>query len=142
MIEYFIQFSFLSTAISALATVVLCIGPVIQARYVTELDGMQTIKAQISTCKTTSLLFCILAWLVASSMERMACLQYYSRIKEACLHLGFAWIGLSFIMIVFCILLGIAKRSEASIAQICRIRNNNFVTGSIFLLFSILLTVS
>ena len=51
MIEYFIQFSFLSTAISALATVVLCIGAVIQARYVTELDGMQTIKAQISTCK-------------------------------------------------------------------------------------------
>jgi len=142
MIEFFFKFSFLSTAIAALATVVLCIGIAVQASYITESDGMQIIKTQINTCKTTSLLFCILAWIVASSMERMACLQYYSRIGEVCLYLGYAWIGLGFIMIIFCIFFGIAKRSKTSIAQIYRVRNSCFITGSIFLLLSMLLAIS
>jgi len=142
MIRFFILFSFLSTAIAALATVILCIGIAVRASYVTESDGMRIFKAQISACKTTSLLFCFLAMLVASSMDRMVCLQYYSRVGEACLYLGCAWVVLGFIMIIFCILMGIAKRGEASVAQISRIRNSSFIVGGIFLLLSLLLTFS
>lgn len=142
MINLFILFSLLSTAIAAVAAVVLCIGTTAQASYVTEPDSVQTINMQINTCKITSLLFCILAWLAASSMERMECLQYYSQIGEACLYLGCAWIGLGFIMIICCIFLGIAKRSKTSIARIYCVRNSSFATGGIFLLFSVLLNVS
>lgn len=142
MEDLFKQFSFASTCIAVLISVLLAIGILVKANFSLNSDCVRNFRSQSMTCQVTSILFCFLAWLVVSSRSNVECWAGYKHLSEFCIYQGYICFGTALTFILFCMIAALSKRSASSVLTVKQMRNSFFLTGGIFLTFSFLLDVS
>ncbi len=141
MIVFFSVMFHVTSIIAMVVTLIFYVGIMLSNKSIFSGQAYISCRAQLKTCKVTSLIFVAVYWFCVSGLSKKECLEGYAILSKTCLRFGCIWIIFAVLNIVLSIIMAITEKDSEAMFTMGKLRTSCFCMGTIFLVTSFVLRV-